>query len=119
VAGEGGTEERTREDLLDTYEALAELEDEGRHWHHGLHRPPWKRVVLPLLGLCLVAAGLVLWVVPVVPGGVLAYLGLPLLLAAWPRQEARVRRWMRRRLVRLRGHWRRWRKGARSPLPGP
>ncbi|MEO0652887.1 MAG: hypothetical protein AAFZ65_19590 [Planctomycetota bacterium] len=76
----------------------------------GLHRPLWKRVVLPLVGALLVVAGLVLWLTPVLPGGFLTYLGIPLLFAASPQTEARVRRWMRWRVLRLAVRWRRWRR---------
>jgi hypothetical protein len=76
--------------------------------HHGLHRPPWKRVVLTVVGLVLTVLGIVLWLTPVVTGGFLAYLGIPLLFAASPRHEARIRRWMTYRLNRLRARLRRW-----------
>ena len=81
---------------------------------HGLHRPLWKRVALTLLGVVLVVAGIVLWLLPVLPGGILAYLGLPFLFAASPRVEAAVRRWIRWRALRLAVRWRRWRRARRG-----
>lgn len=79
----------------------------GDHMHHGLHRPPWKRVVLTIVGVLLFVTGTVLWLIPVLPGGFLAYLGIPFLFAASPRHEAWVRRWITYRLLRLRARLRR------------
>ncbi|MHC4263646.1 MAG: hypothetical protein ACYSWX_14055 [Planctomycetota bacterium] len=85
-----------------------------RHMHHGLHRPPWKRIVLPLVGLTLFVAGTFLWLLPAVPGGFLAYIGIPLMFAVSPRHEVLMRRWVnwrvRRTRVRLRRWWRRRRQ---------
>lgn len=59
----------------------------------GLKRGPgWRPWIRPILGLGLVLLGLLLWILPVVPGFVLALVGAPMLLSLWPRREARFKR---------------------------
>ncbi|QDU66863.1 hypothetical protein [Engelhardtia mirabilis] len=93
---------------IQTFEVLVEVE--RAHMYYGLHRPPWKRVALTVLGVVLTVVGLLLWLTPVLPGGFLAYIGIPLLFAASPRIESRIRRWIKHRFLRLRVRWRRWRQ---------
>lgn len=95
-----------------TFEALDEVE--GAHMYYGLHRPPWKRVVLTVSGVVLTLLGLALWLTPVVPGGLLVYIGIPLLFAASPRREALMRRWIRYRFLRVGVRWRRFRERRRA-----
>jgi len=66
------------------------------------HRPLWKRLAYPLLGLILVAVGVVGVVTPLIAGWPLLLIGLPLIFAIHPPWEASVRRavqglWPRRR----------------------
>lgn len=81
--------------------------DPSRHIYYGLHRPPWKRVLLTGIGVVLTLVGGALWLTPLVPGGFLAYIGIPMLYAASPRREAQMRRWVRHRFLRSRVRWRR------------
>ena len=88
--------------------------DPARHIYHGLHRPPWKRAALTLFGLLLIVIGTFLWLLPAIPGGFLAYLGIPFLFAISPRHEVLVRRWIVFRLQRARVRWKRWRAARRA-----
>ena len=69
----------------------------------GLKRGPgWRPWIRPILGLGLVLLGLLLWILPVLPGFVLAVVGAPMLLSLWPRREARFKRGLRARLEKTR-----------------
>lgn len=69
----------------------------------GLTRGPgWRPWIRPILGLGLVLLGLLLWILPVVPGFVLSIVGAPMLLSLWPRREARFKRGMHAWLVQTR-----------------
>ncbi len=57
----------------------------------GLVRPLWQRLAYPLLGVLLVALGLVGWALPFLPGIPLLIVGLPLLVCFWPRAETHMR----------------------------
>jgi hypothetical protein len=60
-------------------------------------RPWWQRILLPLVGVCMVAVGIVGCVTPL-PLAMLAVIGWPFVLCFHPRTEAWGRRWMVGRL---------------------
>ena len=66
-------------------------------------------MALTALGVVLTVVGVTLWIIPILPGGFLAYIGIPLLFAVSPRHESRLRRWIKNRLLRLRVRWWRFR----------
>ena len=54
-------------------------------------RPMWQRLVLPILGLLLIAIGIVGWIIPIIPGFPLIIIGIPLLFAFSGRMESKIR----------------------------
>lgn len=60
------------------------------------YRPLWQRLVYPIVGLILIALGIIGWLVPIIPGFPLIIIGFPLLFCFHPRIELFVRRNMRR-----------------------
>ncbi len=99
-------------------ESLDTAFDPGLGWGW-TRRPLSRRVLRPAFGVLLVLLGLVLWILPVVPGFVLAVIGAPMVVGIWPRREARLRRWIQGRLARF--GWRRPRRRASvaGPAGGP
>jgi len=59
-------------------------------------RPLWQRVIYPIIGGILIIAGLICWVMPVIPGFPLIIIGIPLVACFHPRIELWVRRQMHR-----------------------
>jgi uncharacterized membrane protein YbaN (DUF454 family) len=57
-------------------------------------RPLWQRLVYPLVGVVLVVVGVILWIMPVVPGFPLIIIGVLLCACLHPRLELWVRRQM-------------------------
>jgi uncharacterized membrane protein YbaN (DUF454 family) len=57
-------------------------------------RPLWQRLLYPFIGFILVILGVILWLMPVVPGFPLFIIGVPLLFCFHPRIEL----WSRRKL---------------------
>ncbi len=55
------------------------------------YRPLWQRLVYPIVGLFLIALGLIGWIIPIIPGFPLIIIGFPLLFCFHPRIEAFVR----------------------------
>ena len=60
------------------------------------YRPLWQRLVYPIVGLFLIALGIIGWLVPIIPGFPLIIIGFPLLFCFHPRIELFVRRNMKR-----------------------
>ncbi len=59
-------------------------------------RLPVARLLTALAGVVLILLGLILWILPVVPGFGLVLVGLPMVMAVHPRGRATVARWRRR-----------------------
>jgi uncharacterized membrane protein YbaN (DUF454 family) len=55
-------------------------------------RPWWQKVFYPIIGAILIAAGIIGWILPIVPGVPLIVIGIPLLVCFNARTELRVRR---------------------------
>lgn len=62
-----------------------------------VRQPGWRPWIRPMIGLGLVLLGIALWILPVLPGFVLAIVGAPMLLSLWPRKRVRLKQ----RLVRV------------------
>ncbi len=78
------------------------------------------RAATAVLGGALIVLGIVLWLLPVVPGLGLVFVGLPMVMAVHPRGRPLAARWKRQAKAlagRLRSRWRRWRR-RRDPRPG-
>jgi hypothetical protein len=81
----------------------ASEEDEAADRPRARHRPPWKRIVYPIIGLlfmCLAALGAVL---PFLQGWIFFVIGLPLLLAFYPPWEEKAHELRHRLWVWIRG----------------
>jgi amino acid permease len=55
------------------------------------YRPLWQRLVYPIVGFILIFLGVILWLLPIVPGFFLIIIGLPMLFCFHPRVELYVR----------------------------
>jgi uncharacterized membrane protein YbaN (DUF454 family) len=70
--------------------------NKGIKGHRLRFRPLWQRFAYPIVGLILISLGLLLWMLPIVPGFPLIIIGLPLLFCFHPRVELRMRLLLRR-----------------------
>lgn len=59
-------------------------------------RPLWQRVIYPIIGGIFIIVGIILWIMPVIPGFPLIIIGIPFVACFHPRLELWVRRQMHR-----------------------